>query len=68
MNVHIPSTREIYMIAYLVSHGWELSYKDFWTKPGFKHEIRDDLDRLVDCEEFGLNDAYWAQKSALESK
>lgn len=61
--VHIPSTQEIHMIAYLTLHGWELSYEGMWTKNGFTHEVWDqDKDKLVDTEKFNLEDAYWAQK------
>ena len=71
MNVHVPTTFEIHMIAYLTLHGWSYA-GDTWTKAGFQ-TTRTSSYSCGCCthedptEEFDLGDAYYAQKEAAES-
>lgn len=70
MEIHIPTTNEIHMIAYLTLHGWELSFDERqWKKSGFNHEVMNyRIDQMVESDEFNLEDAYWAEKEAQEKQ
>lgn len=37
---YVPSTNDVYMIAFITSRGWEYDkYQDTWSKSGFSKEV-----------------------------
>lgn len=61
MDIHIPTTLEIYMIAYLTKYEWEYD-RNIWTKKGFEYVKEDSYYTKKVTKDFSLEDAYWAQK------
>lgn len=66
-NVGIPTHRDIYMISFLVSRGWEPDYScEQWKKEGHYHKVKvtkHDKHGYYDTEEetewFDLEQAFW---------
>ena len=55
MNVHIPSTREIHMIAYLTLHGWEPHYDDVsWHKAGMVRNLTPEEEWAKESDDYHL--------------
>ncbi len=66
MDVHIPTTEEIHMIAFVTCKGWTYSkYENQWTKPGQTHACQkstahccDGHPREEQTDQFSLDEAY----------